>query len=477
MAGAIRIIFGYYNLRSIMRIPLCIFLSLALFLGCDEEFAAPKFRNCAEDAPLRKHSNFNELLHQAGEKYAHVVAEIERFLDQILPCPLEPDAGTGWCEFVSVGFTPKSGSAKSIGQRILLIDDGARMAAYTRYKSRVLDDIAPDSQGIYHSVQASIELPRGELEILSHLLDEHYPDTPAIALQKILIREKEKPIFLATTYMPEHGDRIFGTLADLNPDAEFVIAGLWKIPQDVICMKGSNERILKSLGLYFDNLAQSLIKTIQKHDINFVNMSFGHTARVVEQGILGCAKTIAPSTQLRRSILQLIKGRFYDRLFSLKDVVFVQAGPWSRVRLQEGDPDYPIDCAHYPNRIRAGYIEELLTDIPPEGARRDKYVQDLGAKSCIDVFFNSGVVRGRNNELLLGEFPYLSTRWGIGLTFPSDEFSASWSTPFVLSYLNFKKQEAKESRKRFVYSHFHGSQLILEPVKYRQFEIFRTGKI
>src|SRR5688572_15720021 len=132
-----------------MRVWVFVYLLLVVPAGC-EPFGPSKLLDSVKDLPRpqSQNSKFEDLVFRAGEKYAHVVAEIERLLDQISPCPSKPEAGNGWCKFVSVSFTPKPGSAKSTGQRILVIDGGARMAAYTRYKSRVLDDIAPDDLGI-----------------------------------------------------------------------------------------------------------------------------------------------------------------------------------------------------------------------------------------------------------------------------------------------------------------------------------------
>lgn len=450
------------------------FFSAACLLGCEDKTQHFSLES-SEKSERVAYKKFLELELIATQKYAHVLEAIEKFLEGIETCPEKPQVGVGWCEFVEASFTPKTPTLKSLGQRILVIDSGMRFAGYTRYKSRVLDDLAADEDGNYRSVQKGFSLAKGELEVLSHMLDEQYPGTPAIALQRLI---GGRNIFPVSTYSPSHGDRIFGTLADLNPDAEFVIAEVWQFPTHTITQCNDEQEILANIGTYLDRVAASLVATIQKYDLNFVNMSFGDSLKTIEINFAGLPNGSERfSRSFYRQVLQLTKVRLYDRLFALRDVVFVQAGPWSDYRLDTGDLDYLIDCAVYPNRIRVGGVSELSTDISSKGEPRRQYTKSKGAENCIDMFFNSGVVIDEELMPVLGDYPYLSTTEGIGTSFPSDSFSSSWATPFVLSYLNFKKQEAKANGAKFSISHLHNSRLIIEPVKYAQFEIFRTGRL
>lgn len=410
----------------------------------------------------------------AEGRYAHVVQEINGFLAQTLQGQTPNNAN----ESVKVGFTPKQPSEKSQGQRILVIDAGMRLPAYTRYKSRVLDDLEPDDDGVYRSVSKDIELPRGMVHILSSILDERHPDTPALALDSIAKREVNGPdLLFAPDYSPWHGDMIFATLADLNPEAEFVIAQLKNIPHHLLSKNHKEEEVIALTGHYLDNLAESLIATIKKYDINFVNMSFGETTRAIRESI---ASRLAPeldSTAFYRRILRLLKERFYERLFSLKDIVFVQAAASSASELDVNDEDFSIDCAKYSNRIRAGFIEQLETDVPKEGAYRENYLSNKNTRLCTDLFFNSGVERGFGGDQIKGKHPYFMTSDGIGATILYSRFTSSWATPFVLSYLNFRKQEAKAKGEPFSVAGFVDSKYIIEPFKYGLLEIFRTGRL
>jgi hypothetical protein len=440
--------------------------SFACLFGCGNDISTKPFRT------------FKTLKEESRTKYALVRAKIEDFLEHIPSCPEKDADRSGPCEFLNVDFSPRPPSAKSKGQRILVLDEGMRLAAYTRYRSRVLDDIEADNEGIYRSTSKTLTITRGLFHILHDILNTAHPDTPALALEGISHSNGDRgSVLFSPSYVIAHGERIFGTLADLNPDAEFVIAQMSDFPVHALKSQQSEQEVLEIISSHLENIVQSLITHIEKFEINFVNMSFGHTTQTIRDTLSPFISPTMRTNDFFRRILKITKEKYYDRLFSLKHVIFVQAGASSSSEILSGDSDFTVDCASYNNRIRVGFIELLQTDVPPEGALREDYIRSTGAKNCIDVFVNSGVVYQDLDTRILGDHPYMSTRSGMEVVHPYDHFATSWATPFALSYLNHLKQAAAMSETPFSFSRLIESKYILEPVKYEQFEIFRTGRL
>lgn len=409
------------------------------------------------------------------ERHKDVLTEISHVLNEAIPCEPIPKVGQiGDCQFVSVGFSPKVPSERSLGQRILVLDAGMRFAAYTRYKSRVLDDIEPNIDGKYESVQRPIELQRGALKILSGILNDKFQNVPAEYLNPV--EDQFNRTFPNHVYPIRHGELIFGTLADLNPNAEFVIAQTFDIPRDLICHADEELTEFAALKHYFNSASSSLKDIIQRYNISFVNLSLGHSIKTVSEVASKCSGGGLSSGSIR-TILDIIKNEFYDNLFSLADVIFVQSGPWSQRQLNLGDPEYPIDCYQYPNRIRTGYAEFTESTIPPTGSMLPSGVAlgQSNARKCIDVFFNTGV-EGKK-PYAEGQYPYRMTMNGIGSSSMPEPFCTSWAAPFVLSYLNFERQSLKERGQYFSLARLLNSNFVFDPFKHRQFDAFRLGGI
>ena len=142
--------------------------------------------------------------------------KILEILNASKPCESLDD-----CDTVEVSLVPKS-RTKASTERVLVVDGGIRLAAYTRYKSRVLDHLIANEDGKYVSNPQRFKVPKPVFEVLSNLLDEQNPSTPAFHLNDVA-REFVKHLMCVDSNSA-HGSEIFGTLADLNPEGEFVIA-------------------------------------------------------------------------------------------------------------------------------------------------------------------------------------------------------------------------------------------------------------
>ena len=394
----------------------------------------------------------------------NVIAEIRSVLVAARNCSENKDP-TGWCQPVTVSFSAKSASPTSKGQRILVIDEGMRLAAFTRYKARVLDYVEINSNGTYETVKKTLTLPKWSNEILSHILGEKYSYLPAHALNGF-----KDPLFNRMTpdYKPSHGDPIFGTLADLNPQSEFVIAQLPIQPAE-FCDPITDQHANARLRAYFITLSDSLVELIARHEINFINMSFGYTPEVLKKAWHTQCKSRVDEAKIKLTLF-LYKKYIFKKLSNQDEVVAVQAA--SPVPL--ADPVSDIDCQLYEGRVRAGYIAKKVSTLTPLGGWVEEYLpEELRAHvECVDIFINSGVDNDWPYDE--GPFPMFMTSKGIHSSSFRHSMTTSWAAPLVLSYLIYLKNQAPEKTAREILTELRarGDKLMIDPFKHKQLSIF-----
>lgn len=440
-------------------------LSASTLEGC-----APPGENSSPDSPTTTPAN---VIQPSQEICADVNQKIHSVLSASPPCN-----SMEVCETVTVSFRPKPASSSSLGQRILVIDSGMLIPAYTRYKSRVLDHLAIDQQGYYRSSPQKIQVTRPIFEVLCNILDEQCPLTTAKQLNPISdLFYKHKKILQIPI---GHGDLTFATLADLNPKADFVIAELADKPAAYFCSSSDDPVSLESYRLFIRNAADSLRSAIEKHNINFVNMSFGDTQNTLKRTWqLRCAGKALPSEKFFLDFQKMHFHNFYEPLFAMEDVVFVQAAPQSTRVLEKLDPEFFSDCQDVSSRIVAAGFSSQEALLPFLGSNSHPLLPNYikGAMTCTDLAINFGVSAKRPYED--GPFPVLTTMEGVGAYSIGTRPSSSTAAPIVLSYLIYLKNSGlvAGSGREFVANvkNYHQGKLV-EPERYRQFEIYRLGR-
>lgn len=415
--------------------------------------------------------NFSNSTKQVTDEYYHepdrqetsnAVAEVKEVLAAAQSCNDENDP-TGWCETISISFLAKTASPSSKGQRVLVIDQGMQLPSFTRYRNRVLDFLILNPEWAYETTKEILEIPKWSNEILSHILGEKYTDLPARTFKGLISPRLE----LAPGYIKLHGDLILGTLADLNPKSEFVVASLRDLPPE-FCSPSTDEQANSSLKARIIRLSNSLVKYIDLFEINFINMSFGDTIETLQTSwIVQCKKPV--DMKKIKLTLSLFNRYFYKKMFSLKDTVIVQAAAEKSI-----DPAVDMDCQRYDSRIRAGYIAKKRSTLPPLGGWLEQYMPaELRRNSdFIDIFVNSGV----DNEDPFEPGPYhmLMTSTGLGSGFLLFNMTTSWAAPLVLSYLIYEKNQSPKKSAREVLAEVKSRrrQLMIDPFQHRQFSIF-----
>lgn len=435
------------------------------------------FGNCSNAG---KHET-NESSSQSPEtkveqRTSEDLSEVNRQIYDVLSAT-QPCSNINACETVAVTLTPREPTQRSIGQRILVIDLGMTVPAYLRYKSRVMDHLVLFEDGSYMSYPKTIQVPRPVFQVLSEILDKQFPNTTAKELNPISDLFYKHKRVLNLNVM--HGDEIFSTLADLNPDAEFVIAEIPGVPYEILCSANKDNASFEEYRTFLRNAADSLNSHIAQYDVNYVNMSFGETTQTLKTTWSSqCTNQLFPGDAFFHLLLRTYFEEFYQPLFAA-NAIFVQAAASSIQELTPVDPGFYCDCQEVPNRIRATGFSSATAHLPMTGFEEPEFLglAMRGALPCIDLAVNFGVEAKKPYKD--GPFPVLMTGDGVGAGSLGTRPSASSAAPIVLSYINYLKQSGLVfgDGADFVSNlkKYHAGRFI-EPARYSQFEIYRLGR-
>lgn len=226
------------------------------------------------------------------------------------------------CDTEEVTLIPKT-HMKGTAEQILVIDQNIRLAAYTRYKSRVLDHLIANDDGKFVSDPQMFKVPKPVFEVLSNILDEKNPLTPAVQLNDVA--DEFAKHLRCVDSNTGHGAEIFGTLADLNPEAEFVVADLMDSFRNGFCQIHSDEDARDQYKVQLRMASRSLSEQIRKYYIDYVNMSFGHDSDSFEDRWSHFCGGEKPKSFVEHQ--KIFFTEFYKPLLANKRVVFVQADP------------------------------------------------------------------------------------------------------------------------------------------------------
>ncbi len=388
-----------------------------------------------------------------------------------------------------VEFVPGEPTAASVGQRILVLDEGMLLSGATRYRRRVLAHLQQDTAGRFVEYRPPLTLPAALIEFFARI-DAHPLFVPAAELQPL-----QAP-FLATfaseipsEYWEGHGNPIFHLLVEANPDAQFLIAqnhlrALWDVPSFCELLSADPKRrdgVIAALGARYDNAADSLVELAKKFSINHVNASFGADFAATSSAITSLCGTSPDATVVSR-VIELDHG-FMRRLSTLSgDMILVQAGISSYGRrLSPNDSEFPIDCdGSITNRWRVAAFWNAAEDIPPEGTRDLAYLAEgnVNTMPCVDAYINIGYgvgVFGTRPERprQLRDTPF-GIGWGPNAWPPTSSFAA----PIGLSYLLFLRTQnpsLRGARQVFSSATQGGTLSIFDPIQNQQFNTVARG--
>ncbi|AJQ97950.1 hypothetical protein [Gynuella sunshinyii] len=355
---------------------------------------------------------------------------------------------------VTISRQANSGAELS-NPKVLLIDSGVASAAL-RYPQRMLamyDWVFETEDNTlrvgYQHTTATVQTSKARYQIRAEILGK----TDAFVPSTELTRELDRTRFakLPTDYNGDtHGSLTLNLLADYIPAAEFVTLdsfGKIVFPDQVLC--SLSDTVVDS---YVDYTISVLTDIIERHHIDYVNLSAGLIKQDFKDKLLGVCRLQSYES---KDVLRLQQA--YTRILVgiANQTVLVQAGPngaaYRMTTSEDGqDPasEYYADCMDIDNRFRTGYlIQSYLNDgslpvLPSEGVSYSNGYDDLvkpsqlEIKGCVDGYFNTGWRENYADLPSFGHYPILYGEDGTNAG-PMSSMKTSFISGVGIAYIEY----------------------------------------
>ncbi|KAB8029866.1 hypothetical protein [Fluviispira multicolorata] len=398
------------------------------------------------------------------------------------PCRNDYNTDQKMCELVAI----EAGEVKNIkldkeseGLRILLIDDSSmRLAAYTRYRQRVILNLKENNNGKFIPDNTLINIPRITKNILldtfSNSNYEKIPyelSTPSSKLfAHILNRSLQELIFNSESV--GHGNSIFNFIANNNPKSKFILAYTNEYEYENILKSEKNEdNIKRRIDNLFLNQSNDFKFYIKKYKINFISLSSGISIDSINKTF----NTLP--TEIKKYIVKSYYINFIDNLLKNNDSILIQSNVFTQSQNIEDDLGYYADCKKHERRFRIGYVRDMNYSISRFGSRDDKLISGIHKNSmkCTDIYINFSVEKESPYNYNKGTIAFSFFNIG-ALTLNNREISSSNATPVALSYLLYLKSLNPELDNHSlikIINILKGDKfIILDPSYHKQFPVY-----
>ncbi|MCX2861527.1 hypothetical protein OOZ63_06700 [Paucibacter sp. PLA-PC-4] len=335
-------------------------------------------------------------------------------------------------------------------QTILLIDDGIGHAATLRYRSRMLGYYrVSESSGLVEPHDPVIpSTPRWGAELLRAIDGFQYRDAsgqqrpsfvPADwlrALRPLLSGHRD---FAMVDRVP-HGNMVLAQLVEANPQAGFVV--LDPIPINTVMQAHRASACAKdwaALELGVRQMAQSLNTVLQRHGVDYVNLSGGLDTSNLPDSWAALACGSALSAGDAQGLIMAFRP-LYSALFESPGVLGVQAAG-----VMLSPTSHPLEVLPLANRVRVSLFHPATAQLPADGvtgAQRPAVLEpNADDRRWIDVFISTGMMDG-NFPPRVNAAPPLITDSVYGLDLgPLFHATTSWLAPQALNRLIHLKQQ------------------------------------
>lgn len=396
--------------------------------------------------PVNERNRRNDALAVVASANAALLAEPD--------CVAMPGGAVSGCDLVDVTFVPAT--PKMQGDAVLILDKGMYFSAYTRYARRVLGIYERKANGAIEATPSTISMSRGAYHVAHDIFGESAVpvfQSETEGLAKEFSRKFSAGIPASLTRF-EHGTPILNMIADLVPQAEFVVVnnfgGIFRT-NDELCAIATTAGYAHAQTV-LDRSIADLTALIDDYAVRYINLSSGHAFDVAQASIQqACPSANAGTIKGRDAALW---QRLVLALGTMHGVTLVEAAPYPNAPLTVDDPAAPVDCATIENRVRVGYFTQktsgiddagrLGSGLPATSTVLEGHGDQQNAKACVDLFVNAGFDQHLDGALDLGTAALYTSKWGLDARrsiFEDNGMSTSYATPLALSYLMYLQYE------------------------------------
>jgi hypothetical protein len=353
-----------------MRVPLLLLLSTWCLTGCGDNSDLER-----PDAPAPPDAPVPPSLQ------ARIDLAVQRITADT--CFTQPD--TSGCEWADYGLGPTYfDMAVSTGEAILVVDDldNGALPQLVRYRNRILGIYRVNGETI-EARTPSVHLPRQLGDALISFADPHF--IPASALTMVAQAASTSYSKVPLLFLG-HDGIVFSHLVELAPEQPLVfldLTGLLGLLPSLCAQV--DEVTLAVARAHFEAIAASVRQLMRKHNVRFVNASFGDSTQTLATDWSRTCGSEVPSQDVLRQLLHLYDP-VYDALFNTEGVVTAQAAA------NLGDPlDFPFDQVSpaFANRARVGFISSRNAGLDELGRGTVQKAEQFPRNNTdADVFVN-----------------------------------------------------------------------------------------
>lgn len=427
-----------------------VFFILLIFLleSCENTTNKPRSKEISDETLELNTGTVYESNFWSAEFIDNLNFEIKRKLNTIVTkCDPEIVNPEDNCASEIVNPGKANPLIESEGQRVLALDDASMaLAAYTRYRDRVLENVIETSDGDYISDNGYIELPHVARQILQDIFSNtSYSKVPAELLQTSenlfydKLNKSLSPLFFSRSAQG-HGVNILNYVANNSPNSQFVVVYATDSKMNEILCNNDREEIRKTnIDNLFLKQANQLNDYIQKYNINFILLSRGVSLTTFKRLNDTCSNNFS-SENFKKYVIKSYYDNYLNQIS--KNTIIVQSNANTNYKVDVNDEYFYSDCIKIANRIRVGFVNDLSTSIPFFGSRDENkiYVKgnNLNTSKCTDMYINIAVRSQRPYSYAKGVVNF--TDFGIGAEPPvGTQISSSYTSPIALSYILYLK--------------------------------------
>ncbi|WP_186647231.1 hypothetical protein [Fluviispira vulneris] len=442
--------------------------------------------SCKPTKDEHKTSENFSIINNWNDPNPALTSEINTFLqskmNNIPPCTEENVKNHPNCRLEKIEAGTAEPLPSSKGYRVMLIDSqGMMLAAYTRYRNRVLENIFENEKtGEYNARPPALYIPQAAKEILLDSFENPaYEKIPSELLTPSMDTFIEKFPFLNSS--TGHGVIIFNYLANNSPNSQFVLVHENDSKfNSILCgNETENNKIIK-ISKLFDKQTQSILAKIKQYDINFISYSRGYSTKSL-QNILDGNECRKVSLELIKNINQIYFKHFLEPLTTKSKALLVQANHPSSYKIKTiNDENFYSDCQELTNRVRVGTANILEQPLPFEGSKNIKYLNEYekNAKLCTDLYINFAVETKRPFRYNKGVIHISKSNIGTSPVSGPDIHS-SHATPVAVAYLINLKMQLKNdypnnelSNDMLLKKLYENNNFIFDPSLHKQLPIY-----
>ncbi|PAY01792.1 hypothetical protein CKO50_08560 [Pseudoalteromonas sp. HM-SA03] len=395
-------------------------------------------------------SVFMDVIEQQGKQY--VSDAIEVIISQDINCT-DTTATHEMCDIVNVKFNDGvfDQSRTKSSQTLLVLDYGMDFHTALRYRSRVKAAFKYDPQSkTFIADNPEVNLSKLGVKLLTEVnqftfTDEKFDSPqpaflPAAWLSDLAIKYRavvpdDKADRVTKRNFNSHGTKVFGYLAQHNPETEFVAIDTESFSPFIQHKNALCARDIGEFSSYMTSAASSLTADIiEANEVEFINYSGGFTQQDVYIAWEQNQCTGELSNEKAAEFLYALKP-VYEALFNSPRALAFHAGNTDAVTSKD-----ELDLMPFSNRVRVYQYSTSAknTTIQPFGKSewQQVYVEQpdsfVGNES-IDLYINVGYDpydSTAKNSTPKMEPDVLGMRYGVEQAL----YGSSWTTPIATSY-------------------------------------------